>query len=112
MKGDTFSSQCCKSVNSLPNNKKLDLSKLKAFADDILKIIKMMISLLDRVENNVGKGENVGHQHFLLFPQCFLKSSSSTLFQTSPVFMCLQYKSFENTVGKGEIAHNKQFLLF
>ena len=30
----------------------------------------------------------------------------------TPVFMCLQLKSFENTVGKGEIAQNKQFLLF
>ena len=24
------------------------------------------------VENIVGKGENAGYQHFLLFPQCFL----------------------------------------
>ena len=31
----------------------------------------MMISLYDRVENIVGKGENSGYQHFLLFPQCF-----------------------------------------
>ena len=23
-------------------------------------------------DNIVGKGENVGHKHFLLFPQCFL----------------------------------------
>ena len=23
-------------------------------------------------ENNVGKGENAGYQHFLLFPLCFL----------------------------------------
>ena len=23
-------------------------------------------------ENIVGRGENAGHQHFLLFPQCFL----------------------------------------
>ena len=23
-------------------------------------------------ENTVGKGENAGNQHFLLFPQCFL----------------------------------------
>ena len=30
--------------------------------------------LLDRVENIVGKGENAGYQHFLLFPQCFQKS--------------------------------------
>ena len=26
-----------------------------------------------RVEKIVGKGENAGYQHFLLFPQCFLK---------------------------------------
>ena len=35
-----------------------------------------------------------------------------TLSQTTLVFTCLQYKSFENTVGKGEIACNEQFLLF
>ena len=40
---------------------------------------------------------------------CFLSVSLSvclnlTLSQTSPVFTCLQNKSFENTVGKGEIA--------
>ena len=28
----------------------------------------MIINVLDRVENIVGKG---GHQHFLLFPECF-----------------------------------------
>ena len=49
----------------------LDLSKLKAFADDIVNVAGMMISLSDSVENIVGKGENAGYQHFLLFPQCF-----------------------------------------
>ena len=44
--------------NSLPNAKILNLTKLKAFADDILNVTKMMISLYDRVENTVGKGEN------------------------------------------------------
>ena len=33
----------------------------------------MMISVFDRVENTVEKGENAGYQHFLLFPQCFPK---------------------------------------
>ena len=32
-----------------------------------------MISVCERVENIVGKGENAGHQHFLLFPLCFQK---------------------------------------
>ena len=45
----------------------LDLSKLKAFADNVLKIIKVMIPYFDRVENTVVKGENAGYQHFLLF---------------------------------------------
>ena len=31
----------------------------------------MMISVFDRVENIVGKRENAGYQHFLIFPQCF-----------------------------------------
>ena len=51
------------------------MTKLKAFADDKLNVAKMTISLFDRVENTVGKGENAGYRHFLLFPQCFLKSS-------------------------------------
>ena len=36
----------------------------------------MTISLHDRIENAMGKGENAGYQHFLLFPQCFPKSSA------------------------------------
>ena len=34
----------------------------------------MIISVFDRVENIVGKGQNAGYQHFLLFPQCFAKA--------------------------------------
>ena len=37
----------------------------------------MTISLFDRVENTVGKGENAGYQHLLLFLQCFQKASFS-----------------------------------
>ena len=33
--------------------------------------------VLGRVEDIVGKGENAGYQHFLLFPQCFQKASFS-----------------------------------
>ena len=61
----------------LPNNKILDVPKLEAFADDKLHVARMKISLHDRVENIVGKGENAGYQHFLLFPQCFPKLSLS-----------------------------------
>ena len=55
----------------LPNNKILDMTKLEAFADNKLHIARMMTSLLDRVENTVGKGENAGYQHFLLFHSVF-----------------------------------------
>ena len=55
----------------------LDLSKLKAFADDNLNMNQKLKFAMGRVENIVGKGENAGYQHFLLFPQCFQKASSS-----------------------------------
>ena len=35
----------------------------------------MIISVFDTVETIVGKGENAGYQHFLLFTQCFEKVS-------------------------------------
>ena len=62
---------CIMIINSLPNNKILDWTKLKAFADDKLDNAKIMISVYDWVENIVGKGENLGYQHFLFFPQWF-----------------------------------------
>ena len=59
----------------LSSGKNLDLSKLKVFADDILQLAKMTKNVFERVENMVGKGENAGNQHFLLFPLCFQKAS-------------------------------------
>ena len=35
----------------------------------------MMNFIFDRVKNIVVNGENAGYQHFLHFPQCFLKLS-------------------------------------
>ena len=58
-------------INSLQNDKILYGSKLKAFADVKSNVAKLMISVFNRVENTVGKGENAGYQHFLLFPHCF-----------------------------------------
>ena len=60
--------------NPFTNAKISDRTKLKTFADDILNVAKMMISLFDRVENTVEK-KNAGYQHFLLFPRCFPKPS-------------------------------------
>ena len=51
------------------------MTKLKAFADDKLNVAQMMFPVFDSVENIVGKGENAGFWHFLLFPQCFQKAS-------------------------------------
>ena len=61
--------------NSLPDNKILDLSRFKAFADGSSNKDEIVKFVFDREENIVGKGENAGSQHFLLFPKCFLKAS-------------------------------------
>ena len=51
---------------SLLNNKNLVWSKLKAFADDKISVTENLKFVLGRVKN-MGKGENAGYQHFLLF---------------------------------------------
>ena len=77
--------QCCEKpsslgllkvwIVSLPNNKILHWSKLKAFADDKVNVTKELKFILGREENFVGKRENGGYQHFLLFPKCFQMAS-------------------------------------
>ena len=64
-----------KKFNSLPNDKILDWFKLKTFADNKINSNKILKLVSGRVENIVGKGENAGYQHFLLFPRCFQKPS-------------------------------------
>ena len=63
--------------NSLPNDKVLAWFKLKAFADVKMNVTYKQKFFLELKENIVGKGENAGYQHFLLFPQCFQKVSFS-----------------------------------
>ena len=46
----------------------------------------MTIPLCNRAENIVGKGENAGYQHFLLFPHCFQKLSISVLLKVGIVW--------------------------
>ena len=60
--------------NPLLNNKILEMTKLKAFADDKLNVADTKISLYERAENTVGKGENAGYQHFSPFPTVFSKA--------------------------------------
>ena len=57
---------------------------MKAFADDKSNVAKMTISVFDKEEITLRKGENAGKFFY----------------------------AEENTVDKGDIVHNKQFLLF
>ena len=65
-------------VNSLPNDKFLDCSKLKALADDKVNVTEELKFVSGIVENKE-KGENAGYQHFILFLQCFEKPFFSRL---------------------------------
>ena len=47
----------------------MNVSNLKAFADHNCGLNDEKSS--PKAKNIVGKGENAGYQHFLLFPQCF-----------------------------------------
>ena len=64
-------------LNSVPNDKFFDWSKLKGLADDKINVTEKLKFRFGRLENIMGKGENAGYQHFLLFPQCFQKASLS-----------------------------------
>ena len=59
------------SFNPLPNDKILDWSKLKDFADDNFKFDENGRKFTKRVENTMGKGEIARHKQFLFFPQCY-----------------------------------------
>ena len=61
-------------INPLPDDKFLDSSKLKEFADNNFKFDENSRKLSKRVENTVGKGEIARYEQFLLFPQCFQKA--------------------------------------
>ena len=59
---------------SVPNDKILDLSKLKAAADDYSNLTQVIEYDFNTEENIVRKGKKMlGDQHFLLFQQCFKK---------------------------------------
>ena len=74
-------------VNTLPDDKILDWSKLKAIADDKINGNEKLKFGFRRVENIVGKEENAGYQHFLLFPQCFQNPSFSGLLRVGIVWL-------------------------
>ena len=54
-------------------------SKLKHFADNNFKFDKNGSKFSKHVEKNGGKGEIVHYEQFLLFPQCFQKTSTADM---------------------------------
>ena len=56
------------SLNPLPDDKILDWSKVKEFADDNFKFDKDDRKFSKQVENTAGKGEIARYEQFLLFP--------------------------------------------
>ena len=61
--------------NPLPHNKIINCAKVKVLAEDKINVNVYLKFDEGMAENIVGKGENAGNQHFLLFLQCFQKSS-------------------------------------
>ena len=103
---ENFSKTCCWKI----------CFRYQNLGKKVVSYLWILISVFDWVEN-MGKGENGGYQHFLLFPQCFQKASKLVImgkdFTTqSRLLTTLRKKLFENIVGKGENAHNQHFLLF
>ena len=47
----------------------------------------MMKFVSDREENIVGKGENAGYQHFLIFPKSFQRASLSGMLKVVIVWL-------------------------
>ena len=60
-------------VNPLTDVKILDQTKLKAFTDDKLYVTKIIISVFDRVENIVGRGEIACTSNFSFSHNVFKK---------------------------------------
>ena len=64
--------------NPFQQDKILDHTKLKAFADDKLNVTKRIIPVLDRVENLVGKGEIACTSNFSFSKNVFKRLLSQT----------------------------------
>ena len=59
-----------RSINSLANDKIFDWFNMKELGDDKIGVTQKFRFVLRQVKYILGKGENAGFQHFLLFPQC------------------------------------------
>ena len=105
---------------------------MKAFAEDNLKVhvLRAIVYVFDRVENIVGKGDNAGYHHFLLFPKYFQKPSCQRSLKAGTVWEQVQSYAFYNLslglnhkivshndpvkklVGKEENVGNQSFFSF
>ena len=70
--------------NSLPNYKILDWSKLKAFADDKIKMNEKLKCGFGKVKNIVGKGQNAAYNIF----------SFPTMFSNVPCFRVVKSQDY------------------
>ena len=86
-------------IYPLPNKKIIDWSKLKAFVDDKINLNEKFKLVLGRVENIVGKEENVGYQPFFPFPAMFPKGFFLRVVKSQDFMV---KRTVENIVGKGE----------
>ena len=73
-------------LNTLPNDKILDSSKLKDFAENNFKFVENGRKLSKQVEKTVGKGEIARYEQFLHFPRCFQKDLSCSHAKTRVCF--------------------------
>ena len=62
-------------INSLPNDKILDQTKLKACADDKINVTQKLQFVIESVKTSWEKGKMLVTSIFLLFPQCFQQLS-------------------------------------
>ena len=72
----------------LHQKKIVRLVQMKTFADDkkTKNVTQELKFELGNVKNIMGKGENAGYRHFLLFPPCFQKALSSELLKVEIVW--------------------------
>ena len=81
--------------NPFPHDKILDQIKLKAYADGKLNVTKMIISVFDRVEKIVGKGEIACTSNFSFSHHVFKRPLSQTCRKVSMCGKGLNWTSIE-----------------
>ena len=92
--------------NPFPHDKILDQTNFKVFADDKLNVTKIIISVFDRVENIVGKGEIACTSNFS-FPIMFSKG-----FFPRPVKRSLCWNGLKKEARRGQHQYFQIVYLF